>query len=77
RDAYGRFPTARDVTSVRADIKPGNSGGPMVDAEGRVRAVVFARRAHFVGGFGIPSQLVQAELETARAGVAISSECAG
>jgi S1-C subfamily serine protease len=77
RDAYGRFPVARDVTTIRANIRPGNSGGPIVDSEGRVLAVVFARRAHFGGGFGVPSQLVPAALSAARVGKPVASECAG
>jgi S1-C subfamily serine protease len=77
RDAYGRFPVARDVTTIRANIRPGNSGGPIVDSQGRVRAVVFARRAHFGGGFGVPSQLIPAVLSAARVGKPVTSECVG
>jgi len=77
RDAYGRFPTARTVTTIRADIRPGNSGGPIVDSRGRVRAIVFARRAHYEGGFGVPSQLVSGELSAARVGTPVSTDCVG
>jgi S1-C subfamily serine protease len=77
RDAYGRFPVARGVTAIRADIRPGNSGGPIVDARGRVRAVVFARRAKFDGGFGVPSELVTALLHKPRARAPISTDCVG
>ena len=77
RDAYGRFPVARGVTTIRADIRPGNSGGPIVDALGRVRAVVFARRAKFDGGFGVPSQLVAALLRKSRDHAPVSSDCVG
>lgn len=77
RDAYGRFPVARGVTTIRADIRPGNSGGPIVDALGRVRAVVFARRAKFNGGFGVPAQLVSALVSRARNGTPVSTDCVG
>ena len=77
RDAYGRFPTARGVTTIRADIRPGNSGGPIVDALGRVRAVVFARRAKFNGGFGVPSQLVATLVGKPRSRSPISTDCVG
>jgi S1-C subfamily serine protease len=77
RDAYGHYPVARGVTTVRANIAPGNSGGPIVDANGRVRAVVFARRAHLEGGFGVPSQLVPQELRAARAGKPLQTDCVG
>ena len=76
RDAYGRFPVAREVTTIRADVRPGNSGGPAVDAEGRVRAVVFARRAGSGGGYGVPVELLAGLLEQARSGQPLSTDCA-
>ena len=75
RDAYGNFPVARSVTPIRAVIRPGNSGGPAVDANGRVRAIVFARRAGENGGFALPVQLVASLLADARTGGEISSAC--
>ena len=54
RDAYGSFPVARTVTTIRGVIRSGNSGGPAVDAAGRVRSVVFAQRAGSEGGYGVP-----------------------
>jgi S1-C subfamily serine protease len=39
---YGEGTVLRDVFSVRSDIRPGNSGGPLVSAAGRVTGVVFA-----------------------------------
>ena len=77
RDAYGHFPVARSVTAIRADIRPGNSGGPIVDALGHVRAVVFARRAKFDGGFGVPAQLVAALVSKARSRTSLSTNCVG
>src|SRR5438270_4476442 len=41
-DAYGNGPVMRSVTSMRGHVRPGNSGGPMVDARGQVVATVFA-----------------------------------
>ena len=76
RDAYGHFPVARAVTPIRATIKPGNSGGPAVDANGRVRAIIFARREGEDGGFAIPVQLVRGMLAQARQGGEIRSACA-
>ena len=54
RDAYGSFPVPRTVTTIRGVIRSGNSGGPAVDAAGRVRSVVFAQRAGSEGGYGVP-----------------------
>ena len=66
RDAYGRFPTSRVVTTIRGEIRSGNSGGPVVDARGRVLTTAFARRAGDGGGYGVPTAFVRAAI--ARAG---------
>ena len=39
---YGEGQVFRDVYSVRSNIRPGNSGGPMVSPDGEVLGVVFA-----------------------------------
>ncbi|MBV9831648.1 MAG: MarP family serine protease [Marmoricola sp.] len=39
---YGRGTVTRNVFAVRALIRPGNSGGPLVSTAGRVLGVVFA-----------------------------------
>jgi S1-C subfamily serine protease len=41
-DIYGSGQVQRDVYSLYADVRPGNSGGPLVSAQGRVLGVVFA-----------------------------------
>ncbi len=62
RDAYGRGPVRKSVTSIRGVVRPGNSGGPGIDAHGRVRTTVFARRPGESGGFGVPSAPVREAL---------------
>lgn len=42
RDIYGDQPVSRDVVSLRGDVRPGNSGGPLVAGDGTVYGVVFA-----------------------------------
>ena len=41
-DIYGDGTVVREVYSVRSNIRPGNSGGPMVSPDGKVTGVVFA-----------------------------------
>jgi S1-C subfamily serine protease len=64
QDAYGR-PSLRTVTSLRGTVRPGNSGGPAVDAAGAVETTVFARTAGG-GGLGVPSSIVRRTLAGAR-----------
>ena len=42
QDIYGEGEVFREVYSVRSNIRPGNSGGPMVSPAGEVLGVVFA-----------------------------------
>ena len=41
-DIYGSGQVVRDVYSLYAKVRPGNSGGPLVSGRGRVLGVVFA-----------------------------------
>jgi S1-C subfamily serine protease len=43
QDIYGDNSTTRDVYQLRADVRPGNSGGPLLTTDGKVYGVVFAR----------------------------------
>ena len=42
-DAYGNGPVTRQMTTFRGVVRPGNSGGPLVDTAGRVLTTVFAQ----------------------------------
>ena len=65
-DAFNPGPVERTVTSFRVYVRPGNSGGPVVNGDGEVVATVFASRVDSKdSGFGIPSQLVQHRLVAA------------
>ncbi|WP_278257535.1 trypsin-like peptidase domain-containing protein [Nocardioides convexus] len=41
-DIYGDGTVVREVFSLRGLVRPGNSGGPIVTAQGKVAGVVFA-----------------------------------
>jgi S1-C subfamily serine protease len=73
-DAYGRGPVSRRITTLRGDIRHGNSGGPAVDIRGRVQTTVFASRVGVESqGYGVPTQLVRARLTDARDSGSVST----
>ncbi|MER6350150.1 MarP family serine protease [Streptomyces sp. NPDC001595] len=43
RDIYSEGAVTREIYSIRSNVRPGNSGGPLLTTEGRVFGVVFAR----------------------------------
>ncbi len=84
QDAYGNGPVTRTITSLRGLVRPGNSGGPMVDGSGHVLATVFAAITNGGGvqkggGFAVPNALVRAALSSARARdqVVSTGQCTG
>lgn len=81
QDAYGEGQVVRPITALRGRVRPGNSGGPLIDDRGRVVATVFASLTGTTtaGGFAVPDQLVAAALARARAGTAAvaTGRCAG
>jgi S1-C subfamily serine protease len=76
RDAYDGGPVSRRVTAIRGLVEPGSSGGPGIDAQGRVRTTVFARRQGERGGYGIPADLVRAALREVGARPVPATDCA-
>ena len=42
-DIYGSAGTSREVYSLYAKVRPGNSGGPLLSTDGRVVGVIFAK----------------------------------
>lgn len=60
QDSYGRGPVERSMTPFRGEVRSGNSGGPVVDAQGRVLATVFATTLGGgpPSGLGVPNPIV-------------------
>jgi S1-C subfamily serine protease len=80
-DAYGDGPVTRSITSLRGLVRPGNSGGPLVDSAGRVVATVFAAivgGGQGPGGFAVPNAVVRTELAAAERAThtLVSTRCA-
>jgi S1-C subfamily serine protease len=79
-DAYGRGPIDRLLTPLRGLVRPGNSGGPLVDGAGEVLTTVFASTVSGgpPGGYGVANATVARVLAgaTARAaaGRGVSTE---
>lgn len=68
QDAYGRGRISRRVTLVRGSVLPGDSGGPVVDAEGEVVTTTFAVSVGSGGksGYGVPDSITAPALERVR-----------
>jgi S1-C subfamily serine protease len=75
-DAYGRHIGPRSVVPLRGKVQHGESGGPVVDAGGRVVAMVFAGAKHGPSGFSIPVDLVVKGISEAGSRVS-SGPCVG
>ena len=66
QDAYGRGPIRRQISALRGEVRSGNSGGPVLDAQGRVLGTVFAAATSGPpGGYAIPNSVVAAALSGA------------
>jgi S1-C subfamily serine protease len=74
-DAYGTGPVTRAITSLRGRVRHGDSGAPAVDARGAVQSTIFAARLRSAGGFGVPADVVRADLDSAGQPVS-TGECA-
>lgn len=81
QNAYGQGHVRRSITALRGLVRPGNSGGPLIDGRGRVLATVFAALTGTSrpGGFAVPDAVVRGELARARAhpGAVSSGPCSG
>jgi S1-C subfamily serine protease len=74
-DAYGRGPVPRRITSLRGQVRPGNSGGPLLDPSGRVVGTLFAARVEGGAGYAVPPDVVDNALAAARGGPVSTGDC--
>ncbi len=73
-DAYGKR-VLRTVTTFRGVVRHGDSGGPVVNADGAVETTVFAAREGSDAGYGVPTTVVRRALAAARGPVS-TGDCA-
>jgi S1-C subfamily serine protease len=77
-DAYGKGPVRRRITTLRGEVRHGNSGGPAIDLRGRVQTTIFAARIGADNqGFGVPTQLVEQRLAGAGSRPVSTGACVG
>ena len=76
-DSYGNGPLTRSLTAFRGEVLSGNSGGPVIDGQGRVLTTVFASTvSKEAGGYGIPNAVVRGALADST-GEADTGPCTG
>lgn len=78
QDSYGNGPIRRAIAFLRGSVRSGNSGGPIVDGQGRAMGTVFASTTTAPrGGFAIPNQVITAALKEASATEVDTGACTG
>ena len=63
QDAYGKRLLLRTIVPLRGVVRHGHSGGPVVDVEGRVVAMIAAAAREGDGGFGVPTEEIERGLD--------------
>ena len=69
-DIYQSKEVTRQIYSIRADVEPGNSGGPLLAPDGRVDGVVFAAAVGVKNtGYALTASEVQGDARAAAGAV--------
>ena len=76
QDALGYGPVTRTITAVAGQVEPGDSGGPAVDAAGRVESMIFAKRKGSASGYGVTPSLIHSDLARVGTRPVSTGECA-
>jgi S1-C subfamily serine protease len=77
QDSYGRGPVTRELTALRGAVHSGNSGGPLVNGDGRVMGTVFAATTEGKpGGYAVPNGIVAGALSDS-SGAVSTGACTG
>ncbi len=67
RNIYNQGETAREVYSIKGNVHPGSSGGPLIDKDGDVIGVIFAESTSYEGvGYALVSDEVVQDLNLAK-----------
>lgn len=61
-DAYGNQGTVRSIIVTRGTLGPGSSGGPIVDDQGRVVAMIFGGAEDGSSGAAVPPKAIRTAL---------------
>jgi len=76
QDALGHGPVGRTITAVAGEVEHGDSGGPAVDAAGRVQSSIFAARINSSSGYGVPPSNIRDDLANAGTQPVSTGSCA-
>lgn len=75
-DAYGRGSVARSVVITSGTLGPGSSGGPVVDPQGIVRAMIFGGNPDGSSGAAVPPTPIRRGLRAPLDGPVDTGPCA-
>jgi S1-C subfamily serine protease len=73
QDAYGTGHVFRELTSLRGSVRHGNSGSPAINRSGEVETTIFASLVGARGGLGVPTYIVERNVESAAHGGIVST----